>query len=400
MRIRNKIYIGSVLLCGLVLAMGSVTAYKAYRLKNIRDDLRHQIHYLTENNETIGGAPAETTFSADYLGAIFGDDPELLSQLKRVVNRGINDSPLLNLGEVTAMVVTYHKGDDGKVEDVVAHIIGGFPLTRRKPGFHRNGYFSNLIDSQLWMAGNKAINMLGRDMIIFASEDVVEKQEIILEAIMSGNIMPLAETLDKPLYYTAVFPDPRNVMPGQLRRHVQALVLKGNLTSYHGKVEAIILTASSRSARITASILNDMKIASEIMLKTKWDGEAKTTAWGKQAGLWWAETLIDTLHRVTVEKEESVVRVKTEFERIMVNAVLKSIERMGRDLAQMKGTLDLKKDPRLVDADLSTSKPGHYWSEEHRWGPNWPIPPPNTTNDAIDVASTPLSENDAVISEE
>ena len=63
MRLRNKIYMGSVLLCGIVLTMGSVAAYKAYRLKNVANEIRHQIHYLTENNETIGGAPAETTFS-------------------------------------------------------------------------------------------------------------------------------------------------------------------------------------------------------------------------------------------------------------------------------------------------------------------------------------------------
>lgn len=378
----------------LLLSFGAVAGYKAYRLRGIAIDLKTHVRYLSNNNETIGGAPADTTFSADYLGAIFGDDPELLSQLKKVVSRGISDSPLLNLGEVTAMVVTYHRGDDGKTEDVVAHIIGGFPLTKRKPGFHRDGYFRNLIDDQLWHAGDKAINMLGRDMIIFAGDDALNEQKVILEAVMSGNIMPLVDSLDKPLYYTAVFPDPHNVLPGQLRRHVQALVVKGNLAMYNGQAEAIILTASSRSARITASILSDMKIASEVMLRTKWDGEAKETPWGRQAGSWWAESFLETLHTLSFEKEESVVRAKTEFDRVMVNAVLKSIERMGRDLAQMRGSLDERKDPRLVDADLSTSKPGHYWSEEHRWGPNWPIPPPDSTNDAMDVASSGVPEQE------
>jgi hypothetical protein len=74
-----------------------------------------------------------------------------------------------------------------------------------------------------------------------------------------------------------------------------------------------------------------------------------------------------------MEKEQNIVRLKSKYERTMVNATLKSIERMGRDLAQMQGSLEEKLDPRLVDARMRTTKPQHYWSEEHKWGPDWPI---------------------------
>jgi len=85
--------------------------------------------------------------------------------------------------------------------------------------------------------------------------------------------------------------------------------------------------------------------------------------------------MVQTSERAKIEQEESIVRAHTEFERIMVNVVLKAIERLGRDLAQMRGSLDEKLDPRIVDAQLQSRKPLHYWSEPHRWGPNWPIPP-------------------------
>ena len=66
--------------------------------------------------------------------------------------------------------------------------------------------------------------------------------------------------------------------------------------------------------------------------------------------------------------------MKSDFERVMVNVVLKTIERMGRDMSQMRGTLEERTDPRLVDARMQSSKPLHYWSDDHQWGPDWPIP--------------------------
>jgi hypothetical protein len=375
MRLRNRIWVAAA---GVVLAVSALlttAAYKAFRLKHIGEDVRTQVRYLVDNDENIGTQAASTTFSADYLGAIFGDDPELLAQLKQVVDQGIKESPLLNLGEVSSMIVTYRKDKDGNVTDVAAHILGGFPLTRRKPGFHRDGYFRNLLSYDLWTAGNRAVNLLGRDMIIFANEEVIQQQQQMLEEIFNGNIMPLVETLDKPLYFTAVFPDPRNVVPGQLKRHIQAIVWKGELSMYEGRMEAIILCSSPKAARFTLSIINDLKLAAVVALKTKWKGVIRQTPWGPMVDPWWAYETVQTLEKTELEKEESILRVSSDFKRVMVNVVLKSIERMGRDIAQMRGSLDDKKDPRLVDADLKTSKPLHYWSEAHRWGPNWPIPP-------------------------
>ena len=86
--------------------------------------------------------------------------------------------------------------------------------------------------------------------------------------------------------------------------------------------------------------------------------------------------MFNTMQRTTLEKEQNIVRLRVNFERVMVNAALKSIERMGRDLAQMQGSMEERIDPRLVDARMRSQKPTHYWNDDHKWGPNWPIPMP------------------------
>jgi len=389
---KRKIVISSVL--GVLIIAGvaaSVIGYRAYRLWNIGNDMKGQIRYLIESGNTIGEAPAAETFSADYLGAIFGSNPELLAQLKKVVSRGLADAPVLNLGEVAAMVVTHHKDASNNVIDVAAHVIGGFPVGKRKPGFHRDGYFKHLVDDNIWKHGNSTIGFLGRDMVLFADENIVLQQEKMLEAAMDGNILPLAESLSNPLYFTMVMPNPKRILPGQLRKHVQAIVIKGYLSKTDGRCEFIFLTQSDKSATYTVSILRDMKIAAEVALKTKWKGVERETDWGTMIDPWWSYEMVQASEASVLEKELNLVRAKTEFSRVMVNVVLKSIERMGRDLAQMRGSLEKRLDPRVVDANMRTRKPGHYWSEPHRWGPNWPIAAP-TTNTATAESEEPTAQ--------
>jgi hypothetical protein len=369
---RNLLKIAGVLL--LVACIGAAfVAYRSYRVYEVAKDLRSEVRYLIENGTTIGEAPAAETFSANYLDAIFGENPELLDQLKSVVSQGLAEDPSLNLGEVAAMVVTYRKTPDGKVIDVVAHVAGGFPLGKRKPGFHRDGYFRNQVDENLWEAGNTLISFVGRDLIVFAEDETLRRQEDILEGIYVGNIMPLVDSLGNPLYFTAVFPDPRRVVPPQLRNHVQACIIKGHLGMLDGAVETILLTPSTKSASYALSLLSDLKIASVVALRSRWAGSIQQTPWGEQAGTWWSYELANTLEGALMEKEQNIVRVKTKFDRVMVNASLKVMERFGRDLAQMRGSLEERLDPRLVDARMKSQKPMHYWSDDHKWGPDWPI---------------------------
>lgn len=333
------------------------------------------VRMLIESGGTIGEKPATEAFSAGYLEAIFGDNPELLAELKNVVSKGISDEPSLNLGEVSAMIVTYHKNGDDKIRDVVAHVIGGFPLAKLKPGFHRDGFMKYMLDENLWTVGDSALNMLGRDMVLFANEDVAEKQNAVVEGLLSGDVLPLVDRIQTPLYYTIVMPDPKRVVPRQLKNHVQALIFKGRLSQTSGTFETLVLTPSSRSASYALSIVSDLKAMAEMALKAKFKGVVQQKNWGPHIDPWWAYEMVNTSEKISIEKEENILRIHSDFDRVMVNVVMKVLERMGRDLTQTRMTLEQGLDPRIVDRKMATRKPGHYWTEAHRWGPNWPIPP-------------------------
>lgn len=384
---RGAIWTGLSVVLVAGIAVGCFAAFRAKRLYHTAKEWKTEVRYLIENGGTIGEAPATEAMDQGYLEAVFGGDPDLLAKLRSVIAKGMAEDPAMNLGEVAAMIVTYHMNSDNRVENVAAHIIGGFPLGQRKRGFHRDGFFRHQIDGSLWNAGGSAIAFLGRDILVFADENVVNSQQELLESVLSGNILPLAGSIiERPLYYTAVFPDPRRVVPPQLRTHVQAVIIKGHLAPDEGSWEMMVLTPNPESASYATSILYDMKLAGQIALQSRFGGVELETEWGKHVPVWWAHEMAKTIDRTSIEKEQNIVRMKVAFDRIMVNATLKSIERMGRDLAQMQGSLEEKLDPRLVDARMKTAKPQHYWSEEHEWGPDWPIG--NASNRALRAQTT------------
>ncbi|MCS6771380.1 MAG: hypothetical protein NZ740_05070 [Kiritimatiellae bacterium] len=374
---RRKIVI-AVFLLAVVGIAGLVIGFRGHRLTKLAFDFRDQIRYLLETGETIGEIPASEAFGAAFLDAIFGSEPELLARLRNVISKGLQENPNINLGEVAAILVTYRKNSENQISDVAAHIIGGFPLARRKPGFNRDGYFRAQLDQQLWTTGNSMLSILGRDIIVFADEEVANAQYTILDSIRSGEIIPLVEFItERPLYYAAVFPDPRRIVPTQLRSHIQSIIVRGQLAPLQGSSEIILLSASSDSAAYTASLLFDLRLAAILALQTRFGGTAVQSELGTRIPVWWADEMARNLQRSTIEKSLNLVLMRMNFERVMVNATLKSIERLGRDMARMRGTIDEKMDPRLVDQRMKSEKPLNYWSDAHRWGPDWPIPDPN-----------------------
>lgn len=351
---------------------------KGIRLAVIGADFRSQIRYLTENGETVGEKPALEALSTDYLQTIFGENKELLSKLQGLVQKGLSDTPSLSLGEVAAMMVTYRLADDGDVKDVCAYVIGDFPAGRRKMGFHRDGYLDQNLDPRLWAVGNTAVSFIGRDMILFAEENVLETQQKVIESVFSGDIMYLADLVQEPLYFSLVLPDPRRVVPSLLRNHIQAVVVKGHLSPEKGRFESIVLTPSSKSAGYVLANINDLKSMAEITMRTKWKGVEVENQWGgRMIETWWAHELANNMEQATLERQYNIVRIRMNFERPMVNVVLKGIERMGRDIAQMRATLDNKLDPRLVQARMRNQRIDGYWSKHHISGPDWPIPAPD-----------------------
>lgn len=380
-----------LIICAAVVAVLATTCYMGFRAKrtySVLRDWQAQVRHQMASGGTIGTAPAAKTFEASYLEAVFGSDPDLLGQMKALIAKGLAEDPTINLGEVTAMLVTYMKSPAGKVEDVAVHVLGGFAVGRRRPGLNHDGFFAAQVDRNLWNTGNSVLSLLGRDMIVFADPQVSHLHDELLESTLSGDIMPLVGVLtNRPLYYTTVFPDPRRVLPTQLRTHVQALVMKGHLSPDRGSYEMMLLAKDPRSASYTLAIADDLRLAASLALKTRFDGVLHKTKWGDHASTWWAVEWAHTVDEAVLAKEQNVISLRTAFERKMVNASLKSIERMGRDMAAARLIRDERLDPRLADKQLQSTKPAHYWSEPHKWGPDWPFPPPGMTNGAVPTPS-------------
>jgi len=360
---------------------GSILAYRSYRAVSVAFDAQAHLRYLLESGESVGDVPASSAFASGYLEAVFGDNPELLSKLQNVIATGLQDSNKLVVNRVTAMMVTYRIDENDEVIDVATHIIGGPKSGMRKPGFHRDGYFKNLLERNIFNIGNTVIGCLGAEVIFFAEEQVEAFQQALIESLFTGEIELLVKTIEKPYFYTLVIPNPRRLLPPQLRHHVQTLIIKGNLQQMKGETEILALCSSEKSAEYTKEVLNDLKIAGEAILRTKFKGVIEEKPWGPTVINWWAHEMVMTSEKAILETEESILRVQTWYSRPMVNVILKSAERMGRDLAQMRGVEELRKDPRLVDWELRSPHPRHYWSAPHKWGPNWPIAPQLTAEE-------------------
>jgi hypothetical protein len=386
-----------VTLAVIALSISILVGYRSARLYKDATDIYRQAKYLVDTGASIGSESAESALSADYLEIIFGDDPELLEQLQAAVERGMKETPDVLRGDVSAIFVTYRKNGEDKIENVVAHIMGEFPLGRRQISMHRDGFFASQIDAHLWHTGDAGMRFLGRDMVVWANnEDDERAQRELIEAIFSGEVIILAESItEKPLYYTAVLPAPRQIVPTRMRAHIRAIMLNGFLSPDRGNMELVALTDNERSAARVSALIHDLKVSSQIALRTRFRGVAEETAWNpNHIPVWWAYEMANTLEDVQLVRRDRTVRLGAQYERRMVNATLKSIERFGRDYSQIRGTQEEKLDPRVVDARVQTQKPLHYWSEAHKWGPDWPfgtgtnlfIQSPNQPDDASEAA--------------
>ena len=375
--------VGGVLAIVAVVGMARM-GYRAYRAVATSRDFYNQVRYLIENGGTVGEVPAPQAFSFTFFDALFADNPELLKQLKALLDRHLREEPALYVGEVAGLLVTYQTQSDGSITDVVLHAIGGFPLARRKPGFHPGGYFFQQLDRDLWNYGNVLLGLLGRDIVIMSSDETTRaKHQELLNTLMSGEIMPLVERLNRPLHYTMVFPAPKQIVPAQLRNHIKVVMVKGYLSPYKGETDILALAPNPRSADYSAMIIADMKRMATYLLRTRWHGVERQTPWGPVRNPWWAYEMVQTLEKTTVDTEKNIARAQSRYERVMVNALLKSIERLSRDLAAMQYVQTDAMDPREADAKLATRKPLHYWSEAHQWGPDWPIPPLVTQTNSV-----------------
>jgi len=342
----------------------------AWTAKSVHDHLR----YLLESGETVEGSDAEEVLSDDYLSSLFGGNPELVERLKSVIDLGMATDESLKTGEVTAMIVTYLEGEDGQVKDPAIYALGGFTDPKHmRLGFHTTGYFSQELDRSLWLSGSTLVRMLGRDVVVFCEAESAEKHMSLLFDVLNGRILPLAaRVVEAPLHYAIVFPKPGELAPPSLKNDLQTVFLTGVMGADDGVGEIRLVTSGGLRTMHVKNVVKDLLAMARVTFHDKWGGYIKERAWGKQNDMWWAVEYVDMLDSTKFIERPDMVVLRTETDREKNNAVLKTIERLGRDLAAQKafelaGTLpwEFKFQGR--------NDSGAKWSDEHKWGTDWPL---------------------------
>ncbi len=372
----RKYFMRSLAFC-LVAALcaGAVMAWRTWRVYQTAMGGFQHLRYLLESGETVEGAPADDVLSDNYLLSLFGDNPELVQRLKTVVDLGMATDANLKLGNVNVMVVTYRKDEANKVVDAAIYAIGGFPDPKSKRlGFHSTGYFRQELDKDLWMSGNAIMNLFGRDIIVFCEQDKAEAHMALLYDLLNGRVLPLAQRIvEAPLHYAIVFPNPKELAPPNIRNSLQTVILKGEMTGDNGKTELMLVSPSVSSAYQVHTIVKDMRTLASITLQDKFSGYVKQMPWGPMNDVWWAVEYNDLIRKLQLLQDQVLVVARSEYDRAKNNAILKTFERAGRDLAMQKAFLlsgDLPWEFVYREKDNPT---GGYWSPEHRWGPEWPL---------------------------
>lgn len=359
----------------VALAIAGYWGWRYYQVYQTVFGGYQHLRYLLESGETVKGAPAEDVLSDSYLLSLFGENPELVERLKTVVDLGMATDANLKLGSVSVMIVSYRKGENGQIQDAAIYAVGGFPDPKSKRlGFHSTGYFREELDADLWLTGNAIVNLLGRDIIVFCEQDKAEAHMALLFDLLQGHILPLAQSIvSSPLHYAIVFPNPGELAPPNLRTKLQTVILKGSMEADAGQTEAMLISATPRAAIQVATIFHDLLRLSRITFHDKFSGWIKEMPWGQMNDNWWAVAYVKLIDSMAVIHEHILVVARANYDRVINNAILKTVERAGRDIAMQKTFLlasDLPWEFAYREKDNPTLG---YWGPQHVWGPEWPL---------------------------
>jgi hypothetical protein len=196
----------------------------------------------------------------------------------------------------------------------------------------------------------------------------------LLYDLLQGNILPLAQrVVGPPLHYAIVFPDPKELAPPNLRNNLQTVIIKGEMAGDYGKTEAIFVTPNLRTATQSFVIFKDMISLARMIFHDQFSGYIKDMPWGKMNDTWWAVEYVELIDDMSLVQDQVLVVARMEYDRVKNNALLKTVERMGRDIAMQKSYLLAGELPWEFAYHNKDNPSGGYWSAPHRWGPEWPL---------------------------
>jgi hypothetical protein len=248
------------LLVVLILTAGVLAlnvTQRFHRVVQETNQVRTVVQEAVKRQEMIVKAPARKEFSAAFLQMAFGDNPQLLEQIKGSLGKALGENPTLAQGDVAMMLVTYRA--EGELRDVAIHIFGNL-VPEKLPAFSSEGYWKSQLPDSFFKMGQSMLATLGREVVILASPDAEKRQRDLLEAILNNRYDTVQNYLHDPVSFIAVIPEPGLLFTDRFRPYMAAALVKGKISLDEGRAEMVALSMDPQKAQELAQLLSDTRM--------------------------------------------------------------------------------------------------------------------------------------------
>ncbi len=266
------------LLAALVLTAGVLALNVTERFRRVvleTNQVRSVIQEAVRRQEMIVKAPARKEFSAAFLQMAFGDNPQLLEQIKEQLAKALGTNPTLAQGDVAMMVVTYRA--EGELRDVAIHIFGNL-VPEKLPAFSAEGYWKSQLPENFYKMGQSMLSTLGREVVILASPEAEKRQRELLDAVLNNRYDTVQNYLHDPVSFIAVIPEPGLLFTDRFRPYMAAALVKGKISMDEGRVEMVALSFDPKKAQELAQLLSDTRMMSVGIARVRFDSPEAETA--------------------------------------------------------------------------------------------------------------------------
>ena len=248
------------LLVVLILTAGVLAlnvTQRFHRVVQETNQVRTVVQEAVKRQEMIVKAPARKEFSAAFLQMAFGDNPQLLDEIKGSLSKALGENPTLAQGDVAMMLVTYRA--EGELRDVAIHIFGNL-VPEKLPAFSSEGYWKSQLPDSFFKMGQSMLATLGREVVILASPEAEKRQRDLLEAILNNRYDTVQNYLHEPVSFIAVIPEPGLLFTDRFRPYMAAALVKGKISLDEGRAEMVALSMDPQKAQELAQLLSDMRM--------------------------------------------------------------------------------------------------------------------------------------------
>ena len=266
------------LLAALLLAAGVLALNVTQRFRRVvleTNQVRTVVQEAVRRQEMMVKAPARKEFSAAFLQMAFGDNPQLLEQIKESLGKALGNNPALAQGDVAMMLVTYRA--EGELRDVAIHIFGNL-VPEKLPAFSSEGYWKAQLPENFYKMGQSILSTLGREVVILASPEAEKQQRELLEAVLNNRYETVQNYLHDPVSFIAVIPEPGLLFTDRFRPYMAAALVKGKISMDEGRVEMVALSFDPKKAQELAQLLSDTRMMGVGMARVRFDSPEAETA--------------------------------------------------------------------------------------------------------------------------